>query len=137
MSQFFLFIYKKSNEILILYLIFLLIFFVYPFDVEQKINTVKVAGTFRLDHILHVILFLPSAFVFFNKFKWKLVVLFLAVHLMASGFEFIQWHIPYRAFTIKDLQANLIGTFSGFLILYFLYKNTGVLEQIIKSKTSK
>jgi VanZ family protein len=129
-----LFAKNRRNEIIILYLIFLLVFFLYPFDVEQKINTVKVAGTFRLDHILHVILFIPAAFVFFNKFEWKLVILFIVIHLMASGFEFIQWFIPYRAFTIKDLQANLIGTFSGFVILYFIFKNKGILgEEINKN----
>lgn len=117
----FLFAKNRRNEIIIFYLIFLLVFFLYPFDVEQKINTVKVAGTFRLDHILHVILFIPAAFVFFNKFEWKLVILFLVIHLMASGFEFIQWFIPYRAFTIKDLQANLIGSLVGFVILLFVH----------------
>jgi VanZ family protein len=116
-----LFAKNRRNEIIIFYLIFLLVFFLYPFDVEQKINTVKVAGTFRLDHILHVILFIPAAFVFFNKFEWKLVILFIVIHLMASGFEFIQWFIPYRAFTIKDLQANLIGTLVGFVILLFVH----------------
>ena len=129
MRHFLLFAKNKCNEIIIFYLIFLLVFFVYPFDFEHKINTIKVAGTFRLDHILHVILFIPAAFVFFNKFKWKLVVLFLVIHLMATGFEFIQWFIPYRAFTIKDLQANLIGTFSGFIILYFILKNKVILGE--------
>ena len=134
MRHFLLFAKNKCNEIIIFYLIFLLVFFVYPFDVEQKINTVKVAGTFRLDHILHVILFIPAAFVFFNKFKWKLVVLFLVIHLMATGFEFIQWFIPYRAFTVKDLQANLIGTLSGFVTLFFMYRKTGVLGEEITKK---
>lgn len=124
-----LFAKNRRNEIIIFYLIFLLVFFLYPFDVEQKINTVKVAGTFRLDHILHVILFIPSTFVFFNKFEWKLIVLFFVVHSMAGVFEFIQWFIPYRAFTVKDLQANLIGTFSGFIILYFILKNKVILGE--------
>lgn len=126
MDQFFILIHKKSNEILISYLIFLLIFFVYPFDVEHKINTVKVAGTFRLDHILHVVLFLPAAFVFSNKFKWKLVTIFFVIICLAFGFEFIQWIIPYRAFTIKDLQANLIGTVFGFVIFLLRRGNTSL-----------
>jgi glycopeptide antibiotics resistance protein len=131
MSHLLVFIKNKCSEILILYLLLLLVFFVYPFDVENKINTVKVAGTFRLDHILHVIIFIPAAFVFFNKFKWKLVVLFLVIHIMASGFEFIQWFIPYRAFTVKDLQANLIGALLGFVLFYIGIKK---LVPLIENK---
>ena len=109
---------NKSSAILFLYFLLLIFFFIYPFDLENKINSLIVAGSFRLDHILHVILFLPAAFIFFNKFKWKVVVLCLIIHLMAAGFEFIQYFISFRAFTIKDLQANLIGTVLGFITLF-------------------
>ncbi len=122
MSKLCVFLARKSNEIIISYFILLSIFFIYPFDVENKVNTVKVAGTFRLDHVLHVLIFIPSSFVIFNKFNLKLFYILFLVILMSFFFEFLQWFLPYRAFTIKDLEANLMGAFLSFLLL-FLLKN--------------
>jgi VanZ family protein len=113
---------NKKNEVLISYMIFLLIFFIYPFNVENKVNTVKVAGTFRLDHILHVLIFLPSTFVLQNKFNLKSSYVLMLGIIMSFFFEFLQWFIPYRAFTIKDLQANIIGSLLGHLS-FLLIKN--------------
>jgi VanZ family protein len=123
-----LFLEKKGNEIIGFYFFALLVFFVYPFDVENKVNTVKIAGTFRLDHILHVFIFLPSSFIIFNKFKFKLSYILLISIFLSVFFEFIQWFVPYRAFTFKDLQANIIGSIFGFALFVILKKRIEIIK---------
>jgi VanZ family protein len=79
----------------------------------------------RLDYLLHALLFLPvPAFVRGLRFKvqclkgkgWGLVFAGVFSLLFAVLCELVQWPLPYRAFNINDLLANLTGALIGMVI---------------------
>lgn len=81
--------------------------------------------SFRLDHLLHLIVFIPV----YPLARWAIYApsftksLLLLSSCLIIGFvaEFIQYFIPYRSFNLADIIANLGGVISGFL-LFYLFK---------------
>ena len=69
----------------------------------------------RLDYLLHGLLFLPITF-FLSRWPlsgYRFPVILLAALLFALFCEAVQYPLPYRAFNINDLIANLAGVVAG------------------------
>lgn len=77
--------------------------------------------SFRADHILHALVFVPWAF-FCVKLNKKLLPWFVWGLLYAICAEGIQYLIPYRSFNISDMLSNMIGVSAGFCIFVPLSK---------------
>jgi len=78
---------------------------------------------FRFDHLLHVALFIPWAFLGIKMNKNLLLWFFLGI-LFAAGTEIAHCLIPYRSFDISDLIVNIIGIVLGFGVLIRLKRVT-------------
>lgn len=77
----------------------------------------------RLDYLFHALLFVPWMFLTpYEWFKKYSIIWFLTGLIFASMSESIQYFIPYRAFNINDLLANIMGVFIG-VFLAALKKN--------------
>lgn len=87
-----------------------------PVGNSEKLDNIYVLR-FRGDYIVHALMFVPWAFVRpvkrISVFVWLLLGLVLAV-----GGEGIQYFIPYRAFNINDMVANVMGVLVGFVLAW-------------------
>jgi len=106
-----------------LYLIGFLLIHVVPLsdDVNLTANNSYIIESLRLDHLLHSVICLPMFYVVFNSLTIKYVsnrfVIALALGLVMAAFaESLQLLLPYRAFTIPDLIANIAGVVVGLLV---------------------
>ncbi|MBE0664172.1 MAG: VanZ family protein [Bacteroidales bacterium] len=92
------------------------------------LNSGEINNTFILhlrgDYLLHAILFLPWAFLRYST-KQSLISWFFRGILLAAASEGIQYLLPYRAYNVNDLLANLIGIFlsTGLWWLFGKIKN--------------
>ena len=77
--------------------------------------------SFRTDHVLHALAFVPWAF-FCVKLNKKLLPWFAFGMLYAVCAEGVQYLIPYRSFNINDMLANVLGVVTGFCIFVPLRK---------------
>jgi VanZ family protein len=82
--------------------------------------------SFRLDHLLHVLAFIPLYPLVFWVFspqtrQHRLVYLFISM-LFAALAEFVQYFIDYRAYNPADLISNLAGVLLGFLLILAVKK---------------
>lgn len=79
---------------------------------------------FRLDYLLHVLLYLPLAFLLdqaeIYSFKFTVII----VLLLAVMMELVQFVLPYRTFNVNDLLANIVGGVFSVLILLLIKKIT-------------
>lgn len=88
---------------------------------------------YRLDHLLHALLFIPLPVIvhfFFIQFNFRLhfLLLFFLSICIAFIAEFIHYIIPYRAFSWMDMTYNVIGVFFGmvtYLLLSFYFNRVG------------
>ncbi|MDP3462568.1 MAG: VanZ family protein [Bacteroidales bacterium] len=69
----------------------------------------------RGDYFFHILMFLPWAF-FSGVFKMKKIYWVLIGLLFATLAECVQYFLPYRAFNINDLMANLLGVGTSWLL---------------------
>ena len=79
----------------------------------------------RGDHVAHVLIFLPLLPLW--RLTWPKHSLWLALTaclLIAAGAEVSHYFIPYRAWNINDLIANVLGVLAGgaALVIYGLLK---------------
>ncbi len=103
------------------YILAIIVVAVFPFSAADvgAMNRVYVMS-FRLDHLLHLLAFIPlyplGSWLFQPK-PWKgRVYLLLAGLVIASSAEFIQYFIDYRAYNPVDLISNLAGVLLGAII---------------------
>jgi VanZ family protein len=94
-------------------------------DFDFTLTNTYVLDRLRLDHLMHSLLFLPTAFLFSNWFKdSKSLVFFFILLILSLIFavlcETLQLILPYRAFTMMDLLANAMGASLGLLIFVFV-----------------
>jgi predicted glycosyltransferase/VanZ family protein len=105
------------------YFLTLLFLYVVPLEGGFSLNKFHFSG-FRLDHILHTLLFIPTAFViapiFLRQTQFRVFKIIALSFLIAALFETIHLLVSYRAFTIEDLLSNLLGVAigSGLFILF-------------------
>lgn len=122
---------RGQNQKLIIFfsLYFLILFFIYiiPLEGGLKLNRYELSG-FRLDHITHFLIFCPLVFVvspiFLRQTQFRTLKIIALSFSTAALFELIHLIVPYRAFTIEDLIANLIGTSLGAIIFLMYRKKT-------------
>ena len=98
---------------------------VFPFSAADvgALNRMYVLD-FRMDHILHVLAFLPlyplGAWLFRPKSLKGGIILLAAGLLIAALAEYIQLFIDYRAYNPADLISNMAGVLIGRLIWIFV-----------------
>ncbi|HOM41817.1 MAG TPA: VanZ family protein [Bacteroidales bacterium] len=110
-----------SERLMLLWIFAILILTFIPFFPESKTTLEFGKIEIRLDYIFHIIIYIIGIFICFlwradSNFNIRLPVLFLIMFfftLIATGQEFLQKIIPYRAFNINDIVSNITGVFIG------------------------
>lgn len=111
----------------ITYLLVIMIVAVFPFSAAgvDAMNRVHIM-TFRLDHLLHVLAFVPLyplAYWLFHPHTWQQRHILLSVSLLiAASAEYVQYFIAYRAWNPADLISNLTGVMLGFIVIFVVRK---------------
>jgi glycopeptide antibiotics resistance protein len=88
-------------------------------------------GDFRIDYLVHVLLFLPWILfrcLFFKngKLLWAILGICFAI-----ATELMQYYLPYRSFNPYDMLFNVVGLLLGYLV--FMGINLKI-EEVIKAK---
>jgi VanZ family protein len=80
----------------------------------------------RLDYLVHCFIFIPWMILIWLLYNQnvkmpflKILGWFLAGISLSVVSEGLQYFIPYRAFNINDLLANIAGVFIGAAIFFF------------------
>ena len=104
------------------YLVSILALAVFPFSSAgvSGLNRVHVVS-FRLDHLLHLLAFLP----FYPLVVWAWKPRTLTKHtlwllvglIIAALAEYVQYFIAYRSWNPTDLLANIGGVLAGVVML--------------------
>lgn len=114
---------KLAKRIIGLYLLVLLLLYVFPFKGFIDLNKIDIFS-FRGDHVVHLIAFVPLPFFIISitgyKLRYKIFLVLALSFCISAFFELIHAFIPYRAFTVADLSANLIGVLLGVIFVYFV-----------------
>jgi len=83
----------------------------------------------RLDYFLHGLIYVPLVFVTWTDrdidtftMPFKALVWIMILLLFAAVTEWIQYFLPYRAFNINDLMANITGVLIGLILIVFVEK---------------
>jgi glycopeptide antibiotics resistance protein len=113
----------RNRWLFCLYLLAIILLVTLPLNSSGELNNITIV-TFRGDYFFHALAFIPWFFfkpVFTQVFHtWLILGL-----LFASGSEGLQYLLPYLAFNINDLFANMIGILIGCclaLVLNYLLK---------------
>lgn len=84
---------------------------------------------YKSEHLLHAIAYFPVGFFIFillydvfSRNSSRLIVAALYSLLFGLLTECAQYFLPYRAFSLNDLTANLIGVLLGFVFIFFFLK---------------
>lgn len=97
------------------YLFSIFLLSILPINVNQELNHITLLQV-RGDYFIHAVSFLPWFF-FYRVFRVR-QILWLGIGLLfASLAEGVQYLLPYRAFNINDLLANLLGIGAGWLLV--------------------
>lgn len=79
----------------------------------------------RWDYLVHSILMLPSYFLVINTIKSRkkaiapgkpTLIAIISTLILATSIELLHAVIPYRAFNINDILANLVGAFLAYIL---------------------
>jgi VanZ family protein len=103
------------------YILVIIMLAVFPFSQAglKSVNTVYVVS-FRLDHILHLLVFAPfyslMAISFPPKTLTRNLLIVLVVIFISLAAEYVQFFLPYRTFNPADLLANFGGAVLGLML---------------------
>lgn len=109
------------------YLLAIIVVAVFPFSAAGvgAMNQVYVLS-FRLDHLLHLLAFVPLyplGVWLFSPQQWQNSLYLLLISLfIAATAEYIQYFIAYRAYNPADLISNLAGVLLGAIIIFMVKK---------------
>lgn len=120
---------KGKNQMFIwffiIYFLTLFLLYIIPLEGDLNFNSYNFSG-FRLDHIIHALVFIPTALVvapiFLRQTQFRVSKIIALSLVLAAFFETTHLLVSYRAFTLEDLLSNLIGVSIG-SILFLLFKN--------------
>lgn len=101
------------------YALFIVLLVVLPINSTGELNDINII-TFRGDYFFHVLVFIPWSF-FQPALRNKTITWLLLGLIFASATESLQYLLPYRAWNINDLLANILGVILGF-VLYKLFR---------------
>ncbi|MEX1193368.1 MAG: DUF354 domain-containing protein [Brumimicrobium sp.] len=109
----------------ILYFLTLFLLYIIPLENGMRLNRYNYSG-FRLDHLIHALVFIPTAFViapiFLRQTQFRVIKIIALSFMIAALFETTHLLVSYRAFTIEDLLSNLLGVTIG-SVLFLVFKN--------------
>ena len=109
------------------YILAIIVVAVFPFSAAGvgAMNQVYVLS-FRLDHLLHLLAFVPLyplGVWLFSPQQWQNSLYLLLISLfIAATAEYIQYFIAYRAYNPADLISNLAGVLLGAIIIFMVKK---------------
>ena len=116
---------KRTKKLLIiLYVVIILAFSIAMISNKIALDKRWVLHV-RLDHLSHVILFIPwmvLADCFWQKKKGAVFffLAFAAGWLLAMVSEGLQYFVHYRSFDVTDLLTNWLGVFIGGMIMWVI-----------------
>jgi len=118
--------YNLTKKLFRIYLICVLLLAVLPINSAGELNNITILK-FRGDYFLHSLMLVPWM-IFLPGINSKWVGWLLSGLLFAALVEGIQYVLPYRAYNVNDLVANIVGVGIGGLILLMVqrYKGTKV-----------
>ncbi len=108
----------------VFYIVFILIVLIIPLNTTglSEANNIYIL-TFRLDYLIHTLMFLPWVFVceisFGQSLRYPKLVILLSGIFLAAALEYSHYFLPYRAFNVNDLIYNVVGVLLGSLIWIF------------------
>jgi glycopeptide antibiotics resistance protein len=120
-------IQHNAKLLLWLYLTAMLLMVVLPLNGESGTLNNNYSFGIRWDYLIHAIVYVPLPILLSIQKEIKLWLGILIALTLASGFEFLQMALNYRAFNINDLVANLIGVGLGILLVLILKKKEIVI----------
>jgi glycopeptide antibiotics resistance protein len=91
-----------------------------PLNTSGELNNMNII-TFRGDYFFHSMMFVPWAF-FFRVFRLRTISWFLSGLVFAALCEAVQYPLPYRAWNINDMFANLFGILLGYMVYFLILK---------------
>jgi len=106
---------ERLKKLFIAYVVFIFISSVMYIGESGVLENTFIIS-FRADHILHALVFVPWAF-FCVKLNKKLLPWFVVGLVYAICTEAIQYLIPYRSSNVNDMLANVIGLSAGFCMV--------------------
>jgi glycopeptide antibiotics resistance protein len=99
------------------YLLAIIALIALPLNSANELNNITILQL-RGDYFFHILMFLPWAF-FRQALAIKTLPWLMLGLLFAAGTEDLQYFLPWRAFNVNDLIANMAGVLLGFLITGF------------------
>ncbi|MFN3554353.1 MAG: VanZ family protein [Bacteroidales bacterium] len=124
---------KPFRFLLPAYLLILLVLVLFPFSsvgVEGLNNTYVVK--LRLDHLLHVLAFVPLYPLLVVALKprggWHLLMVFILACALAVALEGVQYFVDYRSFNPMDMLANGVGVVVGAVVSCWLFARSKFQE---------
>lgn len=125
---------KHLRFLLPAYLLVLLVLVLFPFSsvgVEGLNNTYVVK--LRLDHLLHVLAFIPLYPLLVVALKpstggWHLLLVFILACALAVALEGVQYFVDYRSFNPMDMLANGVGVVVGAVVSCWLFARSKFQE---------
>lgn len=108
---------KRLRLVAILYITILIVLALVPISTKKVFHLPNLSIQFRLDYIIHVIIYLPCIYLMRFGFGYSLFYAIVFSMLLGSFTEGIQYWLPYRTFNINDFIANKIGVFVGSILL--------------------
>jgi VanZ family protein len=111
---------KTLNWLIISYVLIVLAVSFAMINTKSTLNQTWVLHI-RLDHLLHVILFIPWMVLVCWRWRekkdtWFFLLALWAGLLLAAFSEGVQYLLPYRSFNVFDLLSNFVGLVIGGVI---------------------
>jgi len=107
----------KPLNLLYTYITLILILVILPLNSTGYIIHDTYVVEIRLDYLLHSLLFIPWVFLFKKAANTNIILTIILGWVFGCFAEGLQYFLPYRAFNINDLLANLIGVVIGLIFV--------------------
>jgi VanZ family protein len=123
------------KKITIIYTVVIFLLAVIPINGANSILNNQYLLDIRLDYIVHFAIFIPWMMLIwlfkglsFTSTPLKVFGWILAGIALGVSSEFIQYFLPYRAYNINDLLANVMGVVLGGM--FFFFKRPAVIDKV-------
>ena len=107
-----------ARKLFWLYSLVIVLLVTLPINSAGELNNITILH-FRGDYFLHALLFVPWA-IFYPAMRSGLLIWLLLGLIFAAACESVQYLLPYRAFNVNDLAANILGIASGWCLFWIL-----------------
>jgi glycopeptide antibiotics resistance protein len=114
----------RFKLLLYAYILTILALVALPLNTASELNDITILRL-RGDYLFHILMFLPWVF-FSGVFNMKKIYWVLIGLLFAAGSEGLQYLLPWRAYNVNDLLANMMGVCFSFP-LTLLFNHSGKL----------